>query len=111
MAADWLDALVARLAAGTARAEGLNDYAWRWEIEIQADAPAYVLELDADVLSRVNQLDLSDLAVFNAAALYAAAAFYRTVPSSREWDARRAPIRNRCGAWGRDPRCRRRLRP
>lgn len=59
--------MLALLAAGTARAEGLNDYAWRWEVEVQADAPAYVLELDADVLSRVTQLDLSDLAVFNAA--------------------------------------------
>lgn len=54
------------LATGFVQAATPQDYAWQWPIQADGDAPAYVLELDAEVLADVQRSDLRDLAVFNA---------------------------------------------
>lgn len=84
------------LLAGAARADTPTDYAWQWPIEAPGEAPAYVLELDAEVLSQVQRQDLSDLAVFNAAGEPVPFAPWPPAPDVAE---RREPL-----AWLRVPR-------
>jgi len=84
------------LLAGAARADTPTDYAWQRPIEAPGEAPAYVLELDAEVLSQVQRRDLSDLAVFNAAGEPVPFAPWPPAPDVAE---RREPL-----AWLRVPR-------
>lgn len=52
--------------AAPAFAQAPEDFAWKWELRTEAEAPAYRVELDAAVLREVTRADLRDLAAFNA---------------------------------------------
>ena len=61
-----LIACLALCLAAPALAQTPEDFAWKWPLHTEGDSPAYVVELDVEVLGAVTRADLRDLAAFNA---------------------------------------------